>query len=516
MSPAPFMWPELRKLLDRFCDGTTKVADATNEEPALPNPQPLPFTTTRAMDALDRGAMTSLLNTQAHRLLNLHEVTTTGTGLLNPACEQIPRRLKDLELASHSRIYAYRFDQVPSFWGQIYSDVQVLSAFHFLLEQLKRQSPPEQFQAFLKALDEVVACLDRSLIITGGCGILKNTWIEGTFKIISAAWKPYAVYGPDVEFSTKEPYGRPPVTSPCTRRQGWTMDKFERYMTIGHSLTVETGQIGIQPIVFTDLTKHTWPAIVERRWFRPNYLLSHTVGGRRLVPVEIGLSYVHSDWGQQLLSFKNFLVGYIDNRLTVDHAVCDTAEPIPMLSRVPGYLAQHDLFRQIPALRNDILVPDFCWATVPGHPLNEDKVRPKLEVPALNVWFGSAGTTTPLHTDSYTNLLCQVVGTKYVRLYPPQADKYMRPFKNNPEGADMSNTSTIDLGAVYGWDKCTTDDMSSDGEAAELIEQIKNELSTVEYFDCILEPGDTLLIPIGWWHHVRSLSVSFSVSFWWN
>ena len=32
----------------------------------------------------------------------------------------------------------------------------------------------------------------------------------------------------------------------------------------------------------------------------------------------------------------------------------------------------------------------------------------------------------------------------------------------------------------------------------------------------VLEPGDALLLPQGWWHYACSLSVSFSVSFWWD
>ncbi len=35
-----------------------------------------------------------------------------------------------------------------------------------------------------------------------------------------------------------------------------------------------------------------------------------------------------------------------------------------------------------------------------------------------------------------------------------------------------------------------------------------------EYTEVVLEAGDGLYIPPGMWHHVRSLSVSFSVSFW--
>jgi lysine-specific demethylase 8 len=38
----------------------------------------------------------------------------------------------------------------------------------------------------------------------------------------------------------------------------------------------------------------------------------------------------------------------------------------------------------------------------------------------------------------------------------------------------------------------------------------------LEFMDCILEEGDLLYIPPKWWHYVRSLSISFSVSFWWR
>jgi hypothetical protein len=210
----------------------------------------------------------------------------------------------------------------------------------------------------------------------------------------------------------------------------------------------------------------------------------------RLVPIEVGRSYVDEGWGQELIAFKTFLHDYI---------LASSGEV--------GYLAQHNLLTQIPSLRNDVQIPDYCWSEVPGHPTDASKNQEKLDIPSMNAWFGPAKTITPLHTDGYHNLFCQVVGTKYVRLYPPSVTEKMRPRKSE-DGIDMSNTSEVDVGVLEGWD-------AHDGSPDEL-EGLKKDLSGVEYWEGILGPGDTLLIPMGWWHYVRSLSISFSVSFWWN
>lgn len=41
-------------------------------------------------------------------------------------------------------------------------------------------------------------------------------------------------------------------------------------------------------------------------------------------------------------------------------------------------------------------------------------------------------------------------------------------------------------------------------------------IQKLEFMDCILEEGEMLYIPPKWWHYVRSLTTSFSVSFWWS
>ncbi len=472
------------------------------------------------VEAIDCEAMQNMLDYQASCLIKMHNALMFGKFAVDPAWIHIPRRLKVVELASHTRLYAYRFDQVPHHWRQIYADAQILTTFYTILESVGESRPSDPRQAFLKILDEVIVRLDRSLITAGGGD--RKTWIEQVINMFHQAWEPIEELGCEEEFSKEEPFGRPTLTRPCARHQDWSFIRFAQYMKRGQPDDPDSGETGPEPIVFTDLTKDVWPAIHERRWFRPNYLFNKTTGGRRLVPIEIGRSYVDAEWGQELLPFREFVIRYIDGTVNVGDAANATANPTASASASvaqPGYLAQHNLFEQIHTLRNDIQPPDFCWADVPRRdPLRFCTPRPELVSPEVNAWFGPAGTITPLHTDSYTNLLCQVVGVKYVRLYPPGAREHMRPMSDDVNGVDMSNTSAIDLGAIEGWDQQSLQDTmgEEDDEALQRIQEARDSLRGVEYFECILEPGDTLLIPMGWWHCVRSLSVSFSVSFWWN
>ncbi|KAL8648151.1 MAG: hypothetical protein Q9226_006113, partial [Calogaya cf. arnoldii] len=187
-----------------------------------------------------------------------------------------------------------------------------------------------------------------------------------------------------------------------------------------------------------------------------------------------------------IITFKDFMQRYM---------MQDVVDPDKL-----GYLAQHDLFAQIPSLRNDIAIPDYCYTLPPplktSGSTNAGKSPPlQLDEPLLNAWFGPAGTVSPLHTDPYHNILCQVVGKKYIRLYSPdQADK-LYPKGIEGGGVDMSNTSEVDAEAAL--DKIETD--------YPLFRQ-------AEYVETILAEGECLYIPVGWWHYVRSLSVSFSTA----
>jgi lysine-specific demethylase 8 len=111
------------------------------------------------------------------------------------------------------------------------------------------------------------------------------------------------------------------------------------------------------------------------------------VAGARTVPIELGSSYLSSNFLVKLLSIEGFITDFI---LTQEKGV--------------GYLAQHNLFEQIPILQQDFRVPDHCSLL-----LEEDRkeVEDNIQVQS---WFGPVGTVSPLHYDSYYNILAQVVG----------------------------------------------------------------------------------------------------------
>ncbi|KAK2616375.1 Mitochondrial fission protein [Conoideocrella luteorostrata] len=490
----------LTELLSWYSDATNKLINA-------------PYQTGHQAPPDDDGsAVNDLLRRQAIAQLKIHDALVQGAPTSHAANESLlQQRLEDAASICMAKFYAYRYDLLPRHWRQIYTDTLILSTFHEILRSpLRRAQSARSDWLEDGVLDKIVKMLDRALITAGGAGVLGAVWIEKTLKLLERldceAKRDLGTAGPpskrmkidDVQkqlFTCEEPYGRPALSKQrmCPRRKGWSLDTFETYMN---------ASTHPRPVIFTDLID-TWPAMTDHPWKSPDYLLSQTFGGRRLVPVEVGRSYVDDGWGQEIIPFKEFLAKYVNPSSSSGSSSSSSK------IRQVGYLAQHNLFHQIPALRNDIAIPDLCWSSVPGHPTDTTKNQASLDIPQLNAWFGPARTITPLHTDGYHNLLTQVVGTKYVRLYAPWAEG-MRP-RGVEDGVDMGNTSALDVGVLEGWDEA-----DAEGGTAEDVDRMKKDLEDAECWECILGEGDTLLIPMGWWHYVRSLSVSFSVSFWWN
>jgi hypothetical protein len=344
------------------------------------------------------------------------------------------------------------------------------------------------------------------------------------------------------------------------------------------------------PVILTDIIDH-WPAVDAKKWRNPTYWMQKTLGGRRRVPIELGKSYVDDGWGQKIVRFGDFMramlgedvdlesdvsaggehdeVDYgladvdeqllsgtpsVDEHGTIWHTLAGQATEVTQRSQVQVYLAQHDLLTQIPALRNDIAIPDYCYLAPPPDartiaPARSEDKDDDTPAPLLNMWLGPASTISPCHTDPHHNVLAQVFGCKYVRLYAPEEEMVhgrMYPMgkdlskEDSNRGADapkeeqdekkkeidMSNTSRVDISAFLQFPP-PYEHLSSTSEAGQVTKDEQDTLkrqqleqfprfAEARYVDAILGPGECLYIPKGWWHYVRSLECSCSVSFWWD
>lgn len=334
-------------------------------------------------------------------------------------------------------------------------------------------------------MTELVTVLDKGITLTGSPG--RASVFEAVLQQLE-------------NYLKEEPNGNIPTTMSVPRR--WNFQTGHSIARSNKAMNFEAFQLYLNqagtPIIIPGIMA-AWPA--SSLWQNPTYLMRVTLGGRRVVPVEVGKSYLDDDWSQKMMPFREFMTDFL----------------LPKETRDVGYLAQHNLFSQIPALKNDIIVPDYCYTSPPDP--DEAAARtaglasaPRLDEPLLNAWLGPKGTRTPLHTDPYHNILCQVVGYKYVRLYAPTETPKVYPCGVNNNGVDMSNTSQVDVSQFR--TKAMDNSINVDEQRGE---HLKFPLfNQAKFVEGVLGPGESLYIPLGWWHYVESLSTSFSVSFWWN
>jgi hypothetical protein len=261
-----------------------------------------------------------------------------------------------------------------------------------------------------------------------------------------------------------------------------------------------------------------WPALRDSNaWARPDYLLRRTLGGRRLVPVEVGAKYTDDSWGQRIMRFGEFVAAVLEAEERGEGAEVAAGEGADQTL----YLAQHELFGHVPELRKDVVVPDFCYCVTPeqAHPTGDEEEDDDDEDVMLNAWFGPRGTVSPLHTDPHHNILAQVVGWKYVRLYGPSENTALHARGIDETGVDMSNTSMVDLDEAIELFETEVVDEEARSHRVERQKAFEKQFPgfrEAKFVEAVLGPGDCLYIPRGWWHYVRSLSASFSVSFWWG
>jgi hypothetical protein len=102
------------------------------------------------------------------------------------------------------------------------------------------------------------------------------------------------------------------------------------------------------------------------------------------------------------------------------------------------------------------------------------------------MWIGPAGTFTPLHHDLTNNFIAQIVGRKQVIVAPPS------------ETSRLYNHVHV---------------FSQVGDLQAVDPERFPEVAQARLYEVVLEPGDVLFLPIGWWHQVRALDFSVTSTF---
>ncbi|KAH9857620.1 hypothetical protein C2E23DRAFT_805067 [Lenzites betulinus] len=386
-------------------------------------------------------------------------------------------------------------------WRCIYTDTCILLAYADVLDLWRSGNSSHALVA--------VAHLDHAIVIAGAAGHGRLDLVLDLIQAIQHECLHFTASAAECASPPAASLLRGPgVTHPSLHTASKTVSVRDQ----PPSLASFASCLSREPFILRGYLAD-WPALNEHPWDSLEYLRS-VAGPGRVVPVEVGSDYRNDDWSQTMMPWDVFL---------------DSLQP--MTSNDPRqtlYLAQHSLFKQLPALQRDIYIPDFVYAAM-NPPDNYPQYTPpnNEEQLVLNAWLGPAGTVSPAHTDPFFNLYAQVVGRKTIWLAPPEASPYMYPYPppsqvprtshsgnedqprnpaTNHESPSMSNTTRVD---VLIPSSANEEISRSRSEFPAFWEHVVPQAMSVT-----LEPGDLLFFPPGWWHAMRSEETSFSVSMW--
>jgi hypothetical protein len=139
------------------------------------------------------------------------------------------------------------------------------------------------------------------------------------------------------------------------------------------------------------------------------------------------------------------------------------------------YISAYNLLEHAPVLKTDLEFPVY-------------EITPKLA--RIYFWMGVDGSR--LHADYAHNLFAQIRGRKRFLLYAPDREPSKYP-------------------CHVTWYSCfsLTDYKNAASSGIPPLSEFEPN------YDIIVNPGELLFLPYGWWHQVSCLDVTISVNKWW-
>jgi hypothetical protein len=234
-------------------------------------------------------------------------------------------------------------------------------------------------------------------------------------------------------------------------------DHVEKRRSVARDEFVERYVCGGRPLVLTGLTAD-WPAM--KRWS----------------PADLKARFGHLD--VEIQAERNADPRYEENKLALRRQVrlADFVDQVLANGPTNDYYmtANNEALRRpefAPLLADIGSLPPVC---------DRSQLAAK-----SSFWFGPAGTVTPLHHDTLMLFHTQVVGRKRWRFISP-----------------METPKLYNYNGVFSPIDIDRPDLARFPDFA-----------GVKVLEVIAEPGETVFLPLGWWHQVTSLDVSLSFSY---
>jgi Cupin-like domain len=232
-----------------------------------------------------------------------------------------------------------------------------------------------------------------------------------------------------------------------------------------------------KPVIITDATEN-WPA--RSKW---TFEFLKTAYGSDLATAWLGIGS-----GPIKVTTLSAYINYLDTPLAELPGIWtgkDGRPPqaTPGQAGSPFYLYGWSAFRKHPELYDDIApAPYFVLDLVSTlSPALRDALEWASKKEYTAVYIGPEGSLSSLHRDYWNThaYLAQIRGRKRAILFSPEDSDFLYGGQVDPEQPDFERFPLFDYATAY---------------------------------ECIIEPGDTLLIPANWLHHVRGLEKSITVS----
>ena len=252
-------------------------------------------------------------------------------------------------------------------------------------------------------------------------------------------------------------FGRAMVNVQAVRESDPLYSHVEKRSRVSRDEFIERYVRGCRPVVLTDLARD-WPAM--QRWSFAEFKRRF---GNLTVQVQSGRD-ADADYEVNKVRLRrdtNF-AAFLDRVATSGETNDEYLTASNEILRRPEFMS----------LLDDIgSLPDFCNRAAMSR--------------SASLWVGPAGTRTPLHHDTLMLLHTQIVGRKRWR--------FVSPLSGPQVYNDFDVYSPVDFEKL---------DLARFPEAAK-----------VKVLDVVVEPGETMFLPLAWWHQVSSLDRCISLSF---